>query len=349
MNVKSAAACILTLILVVACQASAIPTSPARTVAPGTRAPVPSTLAVAPVPAPNSTLPAPELGTPAVHLPRATGTPPVLPSPIPGGVLKNVTYCTPGGVAEKMDLYFPRNLATPVPVVLYVHGGAWRAGNKSEGEAVRDAPEFTGRGYLVVSIDYRLAPQYRWPAQIEDVKCAVRYLRTFAANYKLDPQRIAAMGSSAGGHLVSLLGLAGPDAGFDVGEYLSQSSRVRAVVDLYGPSDLMHGFTTQQSSVALDWFGSRTPDPAVLAQASPVTYVSKDSPPFLIVQGDRDTLVLPTQSKELDTSLRRASVPATLIMVQNAGHGLVPSGGPISPTLPALTQSILNFLDKNVK
>src|SRR5207253_7695708 len=135
------------------------------------------------------------------------------------------------------DVYLPTvRVSGPSPVVMYVHGGGWTSGDKSWVDGVLKESEFTGRGYLVAAVNYRLAPQYRWPAQIEDVKCAVRYLRANAATYNIDPNRIGAWGTSAGGHLVALMGLAGPDAGLEgKGGNPDQSSRVQAVVDMFGP------------------------------------------------------------------------------------------------------------------
>jgi acetyl esterase/lipase len=131
-----------------------------------------------------------------------------------GGVQRDVTYCEPGGVALKMDLYLPGTRGTdPAPAVLYLHGGSWRAGDKSEVDLL--APGVVASGYVVASINYRLVPQYRWPAQIEDAKCAVRFLKANAARFNLDPARIGVWGASAGGHLAALVGLAGPEAGLE--------------------------------------------------------------------------------------------------------------------------------------
>ncbi|HET9847412.1 MAG TPA: alpha/beta hydrolase, partial [Candidatus Dormibacteraeota bacterium] len=161
----------------------------------------------------------------------ASGTP-LSPSPSPlasapnqaGGtnasrVDHGVVYCTTGGVALTMDIYRPSQSSDgPVPAVLYIHGGGWEHGDASLGGVnLLIEQQLTQRGVLVAAVNYRLAPQYPWPAQIDDVRCAVRYLRANAKRYGINPSQIGAWGGSAGGHLVSMLGTAGPSAGFDAG------------------------------------------------------------------------------------------------------------------------------------
>jgi acetyl esterase/lipase len=312
-------------------------------------------------PTPTNTLPAPTVPSPATLFPTVTHAPvreptltprPSAPrpanTPALGSVQKDVTYCTPDGDPQKMDLFFPKvSDGKPAPVVVYVHGGAWREGDKAEGAGMYVMPLLSQTGYLFASINYRLAPKYKWPAQIQDVKCAIRFLRAHAKGYDLDPIRIGAMGSSAGGHLVSLLGLTDMSAGFDVGEYLDQSSRVQAVVDLFGPADLtVKHFTETQASIVRGVFGVQAAGDPILRQASPVTYISKDDPPFLILQGDKDTTVPPSQSQELYDRLKAGGVTATLVIVKNAGHGFVPAGGAISPSLGELAKMTLDFFDR---
>jgi acetyl esterase/lipase len=256
--------------------------------------------------------------------------------------LSDVTYSTVDGVALKMDVYFPSvTWQRPRPAAVYVHGGGWTMGDKREGAGVSDITELLARGYVVVAINYRLAPKHRFPAQIEDVKCAIRSLRANAATYQIDPDRIGVWGGSAGGHLVSLLGVTDRSAGFDVGQYLDQSSRVQVVVDFFGPSNLTHGWGGNMVQL-LTVFGSREG----LKKASPVTYVTGDDPPFLIVHGELDTVVLPIQSQELCDRLTAAGVPATLVLVWNAGHGFRPVGGPISPSREEITKIMADFLDR---
>lgn len=260
-----------------------------------------------------------------------------------------LTYCSPGGVALTMNVFPPNPApARPAPVAMYVHGGGWEHGDAGlVGVPNPVEASLVSRGFFVASINYRLAPKYRWPAQIEDAKCAVRFLRANATALHIDPSRIGVWGGSAGGHLVAMLGLAGPSAGFDTGEHLDQSSAVQAVVDEWGPADLTTSdwnrtaaqlLVPQVFGVALD---ATSP---VLIAASPVTYVRPGAPPFLIIQGADDPLVHPVQSQELLQRLRDAGDSATLLMVAGAGHSLVQSGSaPISPSLAQVDQTLVDF------
>ena len=267
--------------------------------------------------------------------------------PASGAVLHDVVYCTMDSVPLRMDIYFPTSQSGPSPVLVYVHGGGWTSGEKSEILGLRDLPMFTAAGYLVVSVDYRLAPEFHFPAMIQDVKCAVRYLRAHADEYNLDPDHIGAWGLSAGGHLVSLLGLADESAGWDVGEYLDQSSRVQAVVDMFGPAD----FTQAGAQSILPETMLETPDPTadLLAWLSPVTYISPDDPPFLIFHGNRDWIVPAEQAALFDQRLRAAGVPSQLVIIQNAGHGLIPMGKPLQPSAAEVIQMMFTFFAQHLK
>lgn len=260
-----------------------------------------------------------------------------------GTVEKDVTYCTVDGVALKMDVYYPFENNGRFAVTMYVHGGGWRKGDKAGGAGETEFPELQKAGFLVVSVNYRLAPEYEFPAMIEDVKCAVRSLRAHADMHNLDPNRIGVFGSSAGGHLVSMLGTTDESAGFDVGEYLEYSSRVQAVVDMFGPADLTAELANGSDTVnsAFDNFDR--------ALASPVTYVTSDDPPFLILHGEKDALVPIAQSEELLAKLQAAGVPAELARVANAGHGFKPVGGTISPSRVEISQIITNFFEQTLK
>ncbi len=333
---------VIVALLITGCATTPTPT-PTRAVAP---TPLARATAVANIPLAT---PPPGTRNPPSATPSRTRLPTVV-IPVPGAK-KDVTYCTVNGVDLKMDLYPPQDLSTPRPLVVFIHGGAWQGGDKSAGEAVNDVPQLAAHGYLVASIDYRLAPKYRWPAMIEDVKCAIRSLRANAATYHIDRNRIAVMGSSAGGQLAAMAGLADQSAGFDVGEYANQSSRVQAVVDLYGPTHLnAPDYDATHFPIILpEVFGATGPADPVLVRASPVTYVSAQAPPFLIIHGDKDATVPPNQSQLLYDRLKAAGATAMLVMVKNAGHSLVPAGAPIQPTRAELTQIMIQFLDQYVK
>lgn len=231
------------------------------------------------------------------------------------------TYCTPDGNPLLMDIYKPTNVSQPAPVVIYVHGGGWIGGSRtSDIDNVRiiqrEVAGLLNNGFVVASIDYRLG---QFPAMIEDVKCSIRYLRANAAQYNIDPTRIGVMGASAGGHLSALAGLAGENVGWDTGEYSSQSSRVNAVVDISGPTDL----TTLNPTIVRAGF--KTLNRNFLEEASPINYISSrphTDPPLLIIHGEKDNVVPLSQAVRFYNKLRRKGQTANLRVVHNANHGI---------------------------
>jgi acetyl esterase/lipase len=282
----------------------------------------------------------PQPTDPAAATPQARASRP----PMSKAGIQTVTYCTADGQALAMDISLPQAPSTSAPAVLYVHGGGWEHGSRAGGGFLEQLrPQLNANGFVVASIDYRLAPANKWPAQIDDAKCAVRYLRANAKSYGIDSTRIGAWGGSAGGHLVSLMGTADISAGFDVGQWSNESSRVQAVVDLFGPADLTAGgWSSDPRQVITDVFGSPPGSTAeVLKNASPVTWISRDDPPFLILQGDADQTVPAAQSQELAARLQAAGVPATLVMVKGGPHGL--ANPKEQPTPDQLTKQIVDF------
>jgi acetyl esterase/lipase len=274
-----------------------------------------------------------------------------------------LTYCHNGGSAETLDAYEPTpEPSAAVPAVVYVHGGGWTGGNSSiasDSLVGQVATAVEKRGWVFISINYRLAPRYRWPAQIDDATCAVRFLRAHADALHIESRHIGALGDSAGGQIVSLLGLAGSDADFDSGPYGDQSSAVQAVVDLYGPSDLTAADWLRSpvvEAVAPSVFGGSlgpsllSPlEATLLTEASPVSYVGRHAPPFLIMQGDEDTVVPPGQSRELADQLRRAGNSPTLVMVRGAQHEFVPApGGSVTPSVDQLAAQASAFLIRHL-
>ena len=270
------------------------------------------------------------------------------PSSVAVQVDSDVTYDAAADL--KLDVYHPPgHPARPLPVIIYIHGGGWRMGDKGMVAMMPGPGELLRRGYLVVSVNYRLAPKYQFPLMLDDVRDAVLFLQTNANRFQLDPKRIGVMGDSAGGHLASLLALmdsSGASAGDDA------SPRVRAVVDLYGPTDFTGGQTNlSKSSIQLiqDAFGATGPADPVLKRASPVTYVTSHAPPFLILHGNRDTLVDPKQSAELDARLKAVGVDSTYVVITNYAHGYAPWGLKTSPDAAAVARLIADFFDRTVK
>ena len=304
----------------------------------------------------NTVAELPALPTPA---PSPTSLPSFTAKPAPvaasgeltfSQMLQDVTYCTNDGVDQKMDVYAPWKPAGPSPVIVFVHGGSLVAGTKTGTPGMSYFLELARRGYTTFSIDYRLAPTYTFPAQIIDAKCAVRHIRANAQEYNIDPNRIGAWGASAGGHLVALLGTADESAGWDVGQYLDQSSRVNVVVDMYG----QHDFTTEYvvgNLRGLDRmvFGASSPTDPRLARASPINYISPDDPPFLLLHGDLDSTTPVTQSQIFQDRLVAGGVSSVYVVVHNAGHGFGAVGGPIDPPYATISKTILGFFDEYLR
>jgi acetyl esterase/lipase len=263
--------------------------------------------------------------------------------------LRIVTYRTRGNIALTMSLFAPASTSHRVAVVVEVHGGGWQHGGRLRALAdSATATDLVAAGFMVASIDYRLAPGHPWPDQMIDVVQAVRYLRANAAGLGIDPGRIAALGDSAGGQLVSLLGTAPDQPQWAQGPDSDISSRVDAVVDEFGPAQLNatdwpHGTAEMIRTV----FGSfPTPANLVLKAASPLTYVAPGDPPFLIIQGTVDRVVPESQSETLAASLRAAHVPVDLVLVDGGAHGLQTAGERPSPG--AISSLITAFLVKRV-
>lgn len=261
-----------------------------------------------------------------------------------GRVQRDVTYCTKDGVDLKMDIYRPE--AANGAAVMFIHGGGWTSGSKSGGSGSEMFGELVARGYVVASVDYRLAPEYRFPAQIQDVTCAVLYLKRSAGDLGINPARIGVYGGSAGGHLAALLGTTGGH-GYEEG-IGSLNAEVAAVVDLFGPTDLTRDFAGASQAIITSVFGTSDRGGKVLKQASPVYQASADDPPFLIIHGEADSLVPIAQSEALYRALVAAGVPAELVRVANAGHGFVPSGGPISPDRVEIAEMVADFFDEQM-
>jgi acetyl esterase/lipase len=242
-------------------------------------------------------------------------------------VLRDIEYVPGGHERQKLDLYLPKGApaAGARPLIVWVHGGAWLTGSKEGCPAVR----FTHDGYAVASINYRLSQHAIFPAQIQDCKAAIRWLRANADQHSIDPNRIGVWGPSAGGHLVALLGTAGDVNDFDVGLNAGVSSRVQAVCDFFGPTDFtkMSLFPGDENHDAPDSPESKLVGGPIqenkdkVQRANPITYVTKDDPPFLIVHGDKDPTVPYNQSELLRDALVKAGVSVAFHTVQGGGHG----------------------------
>lgn len=262
--------------------------------------------------------------------------------------------------AQKLDIYIPDEGNGPFPVILSIHGGAFKGGDKGDGQ-VNSMLEGLKKGFAVVSINYRLSGEAIWPAQIQDVKAAIRWIKANSKKYKLNSEKIAAWGGSAGGHLSAMAGTSG-----DVKELedlsqgnADQSSRVQAVVDWFGPTDFLkmdeHGKESKVANPQVhsvpdspesQLIGKNLQDaPDLVRAANPETYISRDDPPFLIQHGLNDPLVPYPQSvnfaKKLEQTIGKENV--TIELFPETGHG-----GPAFQTEKNLNK-VFAFLDKYLK
>ncbi|MCX7050184.1 MAG: alpha/beta hydrolase [Candidatus Sumerlaeota bacterium] len=251
---------------------------------------------------------------------------------LPPGVkaIRDIVYARPGNKPQMLDIYLPEktDAASSLPLIVWIHGGAWVGGTKNNCPAMRMVPN----GFVAASVNYRLSQEAIFPAQIEDCKAAIRWLRVNAGKYNIDPNRIGVWGSSAGGHLVALLGTSGDVKDLEGSEGdLTVSSRVQAVCDWFGPTDfldivkhpsnLKHDSPESPESKLIGGYILAPENKEKVARANPITYIKKDAPPFLIMHGDKDMTVPYQQSVLLHEALKKAGVDATFEIVPGAGHG----------------------------
>ena len=262
---------------------------------------------------------------------------------VPEGVevVRDLEYAQVKGVSLKLDLYRPvTKPSAPMPLVIWVHGGGWKTGTKANCPAAWLA----AKGYAVASLDFRLLPEHPWPAQIEDPIAALRWLRKESGRYGFDAERTAAMGGSSGGHVVALWGTL----------TLPPEDKVKAVVDWYGPTDLLTmppnvpsekrtRAELAKANGALLLGGVVMDQPDKAKAVSALHQVSKDDVPFLIMHGTADTSVPVDQSERLHAALKAVGVESTLKLLPGAGHGGKEFDSPESRAL------IQAFMDKHLK
>jgi acetyl esterase/lipase len=257
---------------------------------------------------------------------------------------RNVVYGKGAGEDLTLNLARPQDAPGPLPCVLVIHGGGWAAGRKELHDTL--TWDFAKRGYACATIGYRLAPKHLFPAQVEDVKCAVRYLRAHAADLKIDPKRLGATGFSAGAHLSMMLGAMGPGDGLEgEGGWADQPSQVSCVVAWFGPADFANvEFPDASRPIVERWIGGpRSARAEAYRLASPVTYASKGDAPMLLLQGTKDPLVPHDQAYRMADALTAAGVPGRVDLILGAGHGWGP------PELPRTLDAMHAFLDGTLK
>lgn len=235
---------------------------------------------------------------------------------------KDVVYGKGAGEDLKLNIARPKEGAGALPCIVFIHGGGWAAGNK-EGHTTQTW-DVVKKGYVGVTVGYRFTPKHRFPAQIEDAKCAIRFLRANAEKYGIDKDRIGAVGFSAGAHLAMILGVMDKADGLEGdGGNPEQSSKVNVVVSFFGPTDLTTKDWPDASRKLIEQFVDGPKDEKVDAcrKASPITYVDKGDAPMLLIQGTKDRLVPYTQATLMVDALAKAGVPGRLDMIVGADHG----------------------------
>jgi acetyl esterase/lipase len=270
---------------------------------------------------------------------------------------KDIVYGKTGGEKLKLDLAKPVKGKGPFPVVVCLHGGAWLGGHRAAHHPT--IKMLAANGYVAAAVGYRLAPKHRFPAQLEDAKCAVRYLRSRAKELNIDPNKVAALGDSAGGHLSLLLGLVDPKDGMEGdGGHAKYPSKVQAVVNYYGPADLRTWKPTEAGELIFraaskgergsdhilqDVVGTKDRKSKAMARFSPIIYIDAKDAPVLTFHGSNDPLVPISQANELHAALKKAKVPEKLVILKDKGHGW---GGADKVMTDKETVA---FLDKHLK
>lgn len=239
---------------------------------------------------------------------------------------KELVYAVVEDVDLKLDLYLPEGIERP-PVVVYVHGGAWRAGSRFP----MPLGGLVEAGFAVASVDYRLSTQARFPAQVHDIKAAIRYLRGRQKELGVNAERIGVSGASAGGHLAALVGMSNGNKALegDVGDFEDESSDVQAIVSLYGMANLTtildqstrHGLSVRVPALDLLLGGQPKDRPELARLASPVFFADANDPPLLIFHGEQDDQAPIAQSRELADAYRRVKAPVEFFTLPSAGHG----------------------------
>ena len=266
-------------------------------------------------------------------------------------VAADIQYCTGGGQPLLMDIFIPRHLVkSPAPAILWIHGGGWERGDKNGSSGARF---LASAGFITASLYHRLSGDAKFPAAVEDTKCAIRYLRANASKYGIDPDRIGVAGASSGGHLALMIGATTEAAGLEgSGGWSEVSSAVRAVSSYYGPTDftdVREEYGGRGLAAVIKMVGV-TPeaDPARFRRASPISYVTHKMPPVLLVHGDGDQLVPFHQSEKMLAALEKAGVTARLVRVGNADHDFEPrdKSKPLSISVDEIHEITIAFFRK---
>ncbi len=262
-------------------------------------------------------------------------------------MLRDVVVGTGGGRVLHADIARPKTPpAGLMPAVLWIHGGGWTSGSHHD---FAQTVQLANHGYLVLSVEYRFVDEAIWPAQIEDCKLAVRWLRANAATYHVNPDRIGCWGTSSGGHLAALMGDTGDKPELEgKGGSAGTSSAVQAAVVFCGPTDFKGRSDVTRKMAG----GTYEEKPEVFKSMSPLNNVNAKACPYLIVNGEKDTTVPVFHAELMAAALKKVNVPVEVIIVKNAGHGYVFTGSASAPAQPSPAEvdaAVLKFLDANLK
>lgn len=220
---------------------------------------------------------------------------------------KNIEYKNIDGKSLQLDIYKAKNLTKPAPLLVFIHGGGWKSGQREDYKSYLNS--FAMKGYITATVSYRLLPDSVYPACVEDIADAVQWLFTHGENYGYDPDRIALIGGSAGAHLALLTAYGWNKTGLKA-NFPDNKHKIKAVVDIYGPTDLTTEYARTQSVVTNFLGHTYSENPKVFKEASPIFYLDKNDPPTLILQGTSDQIVPYSQSDLLKTKLDSLGIPA---------------------------------------
>lgn len=260
-------------------------------------------------------------------------------------VIEDIVYGKGGTTELHLDIARPADREKPAPCIVVIHGGAWRQGDKRA--HLNEIRRFADQGYVSATVQYRFCPQNRFPAQVEDVKCAVRFLRAHCDKYGIDSQRIGAIGFSAGAHLSMMLGTMDAQDGLEgEGGWQDQSSKVQAVVSFFGPTALAaNDIPLRSIPLVTDFIGGpKATMREAYDAASPITYVTKGDAPMLLFQGTEDVLVPYTQAVKMVTAMTEADIPGRVEFLIDAGHGW--GGEDMQDTIDATTRFFDRYLNR---
>lgn len=242
-------------------------------------------------------------------------------------VEREIVFAKIGETKLRLDLYHPQATDTKHPLIVWVHGGAWRAGSRDS----VPIKALVKKGFAIASVDYRLSTEAPFPANVHDIKAAIRFLRSHAEKHQIDPERISIAGASAGGHLAALVGLTNGSEAHEgkIGEQLETSSDVTSIISFFGASNLLsilsqstpHGLEVRVPALKLLLGASPNEKPALAKLASPTEQLDPDDPPLLLIHGDKDPQMPVEQSGELHAACSNIGIPCEFITIQGGQHG----------------------------